>query len=291
MLLSRIRPLSRLRPFAPPLTRPYKTDGDNDRPELRPPSVSRSLLPPTPPLHPLPPPPSPHPSTQESISSLRAKWQSYLSTGRGSRALFRSFGPSPSNTVPASALLSHLNKVGRVGVRDDVISELHRLGHAALSLGELQALLIRGTKFSLLSTKRTLAAWEESGEVGRREDGEGANLNIEVMSQALRRMQYAVRGEVVMRAEVLAGEVRWCSLARGSRRALTRAFLSLACAGQGDHVHQHRQPARAGAATHHVLPAGVGARGPQPGGRHRPPVRARANRARERSERKEGGGG
>eukprot|EP00579_Thalassiosira_antarctica_P009590 CAMPEP_0201911334 /NCGR_PEP_ID=MMETSP0903-20130614/2312_1 /ASSEMBLY_ACC=CAM_ASM_000552 /TAXON_ID=420261 /ORGANISM="Thalassiosira antarctica, Strain CCMP982" /LENGTH=604 /DNA_ID=CAMNT_0048446035 /DNA_START=35 /DNA_END=1849 /DNA_ORIENTATION=- len=158
--------------------------------------------------------PSPGVPQQEFWNSYHF-WNSYLSTGRGAKELFESIDVDKSGTIPASAFVLFLDFVNREGVRVEEFVKLEEQGTAGdeLSLQEFLTWLVAATSIDEHKEAEVQVRYENHASTGRRRSTiikkkvEYA-WNETTMSQSLRRMQYAVRGEVVMRAESLRAEGR-----------------------------------------------------------------------------------
>ena len=76
-----------------------------------------------------------------------------------------------------------------------------------IRFAEFQAWLIRATRVDI-GLKNTFASEHYNKSLGRTVEEKAHSWNKNTMSQNLRRMQYAVRGEIVIRADALAKEGR-----------------------------------------------------------------------------------
>jgi len=136
-------------------------------------------------------------------------WETYLSTGRGCLTVFSLIDTDHSNTISYSEIKYWMENVDGRGIND---AAKHEIWNAAqdheISFPEFQAWLIRATKFHDGRNSNVKAMYD--AQLGKRYqpkgDEEEYSWNASTMSQGLRRMQYAVRGEVVMRADALAAE-------------------------------------------------------------------------------------
>lgn len=145
----------------------------------------------------------------------RLCWEAYLGSGRGSTTLFQSIDTGATGYISREDLLVFLNSVDGRGVNPkafailDVLADDHRI-----DLREFKSWLVIATKFckssSNVAYKASLEAHPHLGErAPAHSEYEGQySWNEVTMSQSLRRMQYAVRGEVVMKADKLAAEGR-----------------------------------------------------------------------------------
>jgi len=155
---------------------------------------------------------------------LRACWTTYLATGRGSCALFEAatelgkagFGESVFEIGSASVTVAQLDRffeiVGTSGVRSQALEMLAvHPKDQPMNFDEFQSLLITATKFGAGRGSRLRRAYESFKQrvVGtdQKDDDKTYSLSKNTMSQSLRRMRYAVRGEVVTRADELQQEL------------------------------------------------------------------------------------
>ena len=143
----------------------------------------------------------------------RLCWEAYLGSGRGSTTLSQSIDTSATGYISRQELMVFLNSVDGRGVNPkafailDVLAEDHRI-----DLREFKSWLVIATKFGRATNVAYKASLEDHPHLGERQtvsqyEGE-FSWNEVTMSQSLRRMQYAVRGEVVMKADKLAAEGR-----------------------------------------------------------------------------------
>lgn len=156
----------------------------------------------------------------------KALWDSYLASGRGGHDLFTSVDLDGNGSISASEVVYFFDSVEREGVHPDAFMRLETLStDHELDLKEFLSWLTLSTKLEPQSMTSHKEAYEAHPEVGERrvdrlikeremeeeEEEEEEKIyawNESTMSQALRRMQYAVRGEVVMKAEALKSEGR-----------------------------------------------------------------------------------
>ena len=135
-------------------------------------------------------------------------WETYLSTGRGSDTLFRSIDSNQSQSISVSELHVFLDSVDHKGVHPRAFKMLDELAHDhQISPGEFKSWLVLATKFQQEKNSHFSLAYEKLPSVGDRKpqmkDSDYHSWNEQTMSQAVRKMQYAVRGQVVMRADEL----------------------------------------------------------------------------------------
>jgi hypothetical protein len=159
-------------------------------------------------------------------------WDSYLASGRGGVDIFKSIDTDNSGTISASELREFLSSIGRDDVNEHAFIGDHEvnlkefLSHLVLSTqGETQGLksiqmsyeaqpvgkrssMVMSTTGGLrASMVKNLQAMADGEEDNKEEEDEYA-WNETTMAQNLRKMQYAVRGEVVMKATVMQTEGR-----------------------------------------------------------------------------------
>ena len=148
------------------------------------------------------------PGSHSADQSRRAAWRSYLASGRGSCKLFEVIDVNSSGTISALEVQGFVESVGgeTSGVNAtawhalELMSEDHEL-----TLEEFRKWLVAATKFA----PETDAIVLQSSKAVEEGATKGAYaINASNMSQALRKMQYAVRGEVVMKADALEQEGR-----------------------------------------------------------------------------------
>ena len=136
----------------------------------------------------------------------RLCWEAYLASGRGSTTLFQSIDVSATGYISREDLLVFLNSVEGKGVNPkafqilDVLADDHRI-----DLKEFKSWLIIATKFGRIKNSSYKASLDDHPQLGDRQQSQYSEFswNEVTMSQGLRRMQYAVRGEVVMKADKL----------------------------------------------------------------------------------------
>eukprot|EP00565_Helicotheca_tamesis_P006972 CAMPEP_0185730170 /NCGR_PEP_ID=MMETSP1171-20130828/8711_1 /TAXON_ID=374046 /ORGANISM="Helicotheca tamensis, Strain CCMP826" /LENGTH=601 /DNA_ID=CAMNT_0028399167 /DNA_START=53 /DNA_END=1858 /DNA_ORIENTATION=- len=146
-------------------------------------------------------------------------WNSYLASGRGAYELFESIDLDKNGTVSAEEVVFFLDSVNREGVRSDEFARLEELvsAHQELNTGDFLRWLAAATSNEPQEEKIQKDAYEKHSQTGKRRSStiimeekveQEYAWNENTMSQSLRRMQYAVRGEVVMKAESLRAEGR-----------------------------------------------------------------------------------
>jgi len=150
-------------------------------------------------------------------------WEFYFSTGRGANALFEAIDLDENGKIDAEELKSVMRDVleiegEKVDPREIMPYAWNRLEQRALQdkaydIKTFKQWLIAATKMSADQRNKNLMRWfQQHPSTGLcAQDAtlpEFYSWNEETMSQSLRRMQYAVRGEVVMRADKLESEGR-----------------------------------------------------------------------------------
>lgn len=139
----------------------------------------------------------------------KGNWMTYLSSGLGSDNLFRSIDTNHDKTIQVKELHVFLESVDFKGVHPRAFKILNELAHDhELDMEEFKSWLILATKFG--SEKNSIFAmdYDNYTHVGDRKpkidgDDDYYSLNKTTMSQAVRKMQYAVRGQIVMMADKL----------------------------------------------------------------------------------------
>ena len=136
-------------------------------------------------------------------------WDSYLANGRGAHELFDSIDLDQTGLVHRSEVVYFFNSVGREGVRPDAFKRLEQLStDHSLDKKEFLRWLTLATRMEPQKLKTIKKAYEIHPEVGKRraeadvavpKEDRHYSWNETTMAQSLRQMQYAVRGEVVMK--------------------------------------------------------------------------------------------
>eukprot|EP00980_Cylindrotheca_fusiformis_P010724 scaffold2403_cov87-Cylindrotheca_fusiformis.AAC.2 len=165
-------------------------------------------------------------ATSKPLSNVRKQlWEFYFSTGRGANALFEAIDLDENGSVEPAELKAFMIEVLRYPDGEEIdpteimpyawnrLEEREAAGRS-YDMKSFKKWLVAATKMSA-DTKNTrmlqyLSQHPSLGEqyVSDAEEEEVYTWNDETMSQSLRRMQYAVRGEVVMRADQLAAQGR-----------------------------------------------------------------------------------
>lgn len=149
-------------------------------------------------------------------------WNFYLSTGRGGKALFEAIDLDENNIIDAHEMKSFVEEVLKCdSAADDDPNEVmpyawNRLEEAAAAgrtydIKSFKKWLVTATKMSADGKNSRMqeyfAKHPDTGDHTMMEKKDDVfSWNEDTMSQSLRRMQYAVRGEVVMRANQLEAE-------------------------------------------------------------------------------------
>mmetsp|Transcript_8542 Transcript_8542/g.20571 ORF Transcript_8542/g.20571 Transcript_8542/m.20571 type:complete len:654 (-) Transcript_8542:4518-6479(-) len=152
-------------------------------------------------------------------------WEFYFSTGRGANALFEAIDLSENGYVEPTELKAFMIEVLRDPDGNEIdpteimpyawnrLEQQEAAGHKYDMKG-FKKWLIAATKMSADSKNTRIMAYlaqhPQQGEqfFSDAEEDQNFTWNEETMSQSLRRMQYAVRGEVVMKADQLAAQGR-----------------------------------------------------------------------------------
>jgi hypothetical protein len=158
------------------------------------------------------------------VNVRRQLWEFYLSTGRGANALFEAIDLDENGSIEPEDLKDFMIEVLKTEEEESDPREimpyawnrLEQRAAAGQSYGsrDFKKWLVAATKMSAdMKNSRMmeyLSQQPNSGDqyVSDAEEDPQFSWNEETMSQSLRRMQYAVRGEVVMRADQLAAQGR-----------------------------------------------------------------------------------
>jgi hypothetical protein len=130
----------------------------------------------------------------------------YLSSSLGSDNLFRSIDADHDDAISAKEIETFLDNVQHKGVHPRAFKMLDELAHDhKITIKEFKSWLILATKFGSDKNSAYALDYAKYAEVGerkpQREEDDYHSWNQATMSQAIRRMQYAVRGQIVMRAD------------------------------------------------------------------------------------------
>lgn len=152
-------------------------------------------------------------STKQTVSTpadiQRAHWNSYVATGRGSASLFGSIDVDADGYIDPNDVRIFVDSVERSMSTKRALEKLDaRAKEHPLDLQEFQRWLIDATHEAGYSNMQS--HYDILPDVGERSAQQKSQYawNQSTMSQSLRRMQYAVRGEVVIKADKLASEGR-----------------------------------------------------------------------------------
>jgi len=139
-------------------------------------------------------------------------WKGYLSTGRGSDELFESIDSDGSGTITVGEINHFVDSLDRKGIHPRSFKLLLEMTHDhQVTLEEFKSWLVIATKFGDEKNSDFHSSYtDHHHHVGEKLDLSKKEFtwNQNTMSQAVRRMQYAVRGPVVMKAEKMAAEGR-----------------------------------------------------------------------------------
>ena len=136
-------------------------------------------------------------------------WDSYLANGRGAHELFDSIDLDQTGMIHKNEVIYFFDSVEREGVRADAFKRLEQLStDHSLDQKEFLRWLTLATRMEPQKLKTIKKAYEKLPEVGKRraevevevtKEDRNYSWNETTMAQSLRQMQYAVRGEVVMK--------------------------------------------------------------------------------------------
>eukprot|EP00957_Ditylum_brightwellii_P021261 1603750-Ditylum_brightwellii.AAC.1 len=139
-------------------------------------------------------------------------WDTYVATGRGCLTLFQLIDSDHSGEITVTELQYFIDNVDSHGLNHAAKQEIwDRTKDHDISFPEFQEWLIRATKFDTQRNSKYQAMYDIQPDLGHRyapQQKQEYSWNSSTMSQGLRRMQYAVRGEVVMKADAMAAEGR-----------------------------------------------------------------------------------
>jgi hypothetical protein len=198
-------------------------------------------------------------------------WDGYVSTGRGCQTLFQLIDTNATGQISWEEIRFFLENVRESDVnpdaRKDVMSAAAQDGK--IDFHQFQQWLIKATKVDP-STMNTFASQHYHASIGHAMDSTLRSWNKHTMSQNLRRMQYAVRGEVVIRAdasecnidEILFIAVMYLFDTSFINDTHPYPSLSYSCTqhtsgrrGEEDYIHQHWQSTRCRTKAHYLLPS------------------------------------
>jgi len=144
----------------------------------------------------------------------KGNWLTYLASGLGSDNLFRSIDTNNDKSISVNELHVFIESVDYKGVHPRAFKILDELTHEhELDIEGFKSWLILATKFGAEKNSAYQLEYDDYIQLGAREPSLGTgddyySLNKTTMSQAVRRMQYAVRGQIVMKADKLKAEGR-----------------------------------------------------------------------------------
>ena len=169
---------------------------------------------------------SEHIAKSKPLSDVRKQlWEFYFSTGRGANALFEAIDLDENGSVEPYELKAFMIEVLRDPDGEEIDPteimpyawnrlEQREAAGQSYDMKAFKKWLVAATKMSA-DTKNTrlLQYLSQHPQIGEQyysdaEEDKNFTWNEETMSQSVRRMQYAVRGEVVMRADQLAAQGR-----------------------------------------------------------------------------------
>ena len=131
-------------------------------------------------------------------------WDGYVATGRGCHTLFQLLDTKSSGFINWQEIRFFLENVRESDINPAARKEvLEAAADGHINFREFQAWLIKATKVDP-GTRNMFASEHYHASIGtaaRKKDDSDHSWNKHTMSQNLRRMQYAVRGEVVIRAD------------------------------------------------------------------------------------------
>jgi hypothetical protein len=146
-------------------------------------------------------------STDTTLTDLqRSQWNSYVATGRGSASLFQAVDKDSDGKVHAADVHAFFHAVSGVYPRALLaLSETKEM-----TMQDFQRWLIDATQEHGYNKFQT--HYDNHPLIGNKADHDTSKVeyhwNESTMNQAVRRMQYAVRGQVVIAAEKLASQGR-----------------------------------------------------------------------------------
>lgn len=139
-------------------------------------------------------------------------WDGYVATGRGCHTLFQLLDTDSSGQISWQEIRFFLENVRTSDINSAARKEvLEAAADGNITFTEFQAWLIKATKIDP-NTKNEFASEHYHASIGSapKPADSDHSWNKHTMSQNLRRMQYAVRGEVVIKAD--ASEYTVCLL-------------------------------------------------------------------------------
>lgn len=144
----------------------------------------------------------------------QSSWDTYLASGRGTDTLFQSIVGN-AETISVAKLHAFLDNVDHAGVHPRAFKMLDELVHDhPMTEQEFKSWLVLATQFHHdghsdgKKYRDSYVAHPSTGEQMPTKEDDYHSWNELTMSQSVRRMQYAVRGQVVMRADELKAQGR-----------------------------------------------------------------------------------
>ena len=136
-------------------------------------------------------------------------WDGYVATGRGCQTLFQLIDTDSSGTITWSELRFFLENIRQSDINEDARKVMIEATHEReIRYREFQDWLIKATKVDP-GLMNSFASENYNKSLGKfHQEDSIQSWNKHTMSQNLRRMQYAVRGEIVIRAD--ACEYEYC---------------------------------------------------------------------------------
>ena len=148
-------------------------------------------------------------------------WKSYIATGRRGKELFKSIDTDGNGLINVGELETFLHSIHKDGINDHGFDNLISLAKDhELDLKEFLSQLVLITQSDVQSLKSIKVMYNAQPSVGMRSSMVVGKTNISsllekghvwnevTMAQNLRKMQYAVRGEVVLKASELKAQGR-----------------------------------------------------------------------------------
>ena len=135
-------------------------------------------------------------------------WDGYVATGRGCHTLFQLLDTDSSGAISWQEIRFFLENVRESDINPNARKEvLESAAEGVITFPKFQQWLIKATKVDQ-GLKNSFAMENYQASIGNapKPADSDHSWNKHTMSQNLRRMQYAVRGEVVIRADALAAE-------------------------------------------------------------------------------------
>lgn len=142
-------------------------------------------------------------------------WETYLASGRGGDYLFSAIDKDSTGNVTPSQIATFVESVSHDGtVREEAFQALQNLADDHIvNKEEFLRWLVTATKFSgccpaSIEPQEYYDAHPLTGPRSQSREEPPYSWNKDTMAQNLRRMEYAVRGKIVMKADQMAKEGR-----------------------------------------------------------------------------------